>query len=77
MAAKSGEDVITLGCGNNSTDTRVNGGMDEPVDKLSKDLLDKCEHEDESSSVLFKMHEEKSSSRMNYSSMLEGEKVSS
>lgn len=69
--------MITLGNRNNSTYARVNGGMDEAVDKLSKDLLDKPEHEDESTTMLFKMHEEKSSSQMNYSSMLEGEKVSS
>lgn len=77
VAAKLEENVITLDDRNSSTDTRANGGMGEAADKFSKHLLDKPEHEDESTTVLSKMCEEKSSSQMNYSSMLEGEKVSS
>jgi hypothetical protein len=75
MAAKSeeGENIITVSDRNNSTDTRASDGMDEAAEKLSKDSLDKPECEDESPTMLFKMHEEKLSSRMNYTSMLEGE----
>ncbi|KDR23218.1 serine/threonine-protein kinase 11-interacting protein [Zootermopsis nevadensis] len=72
VAAKLEENVITLDDRNSSTDTRANGGMGEAADKFSKHLLDKPEHEDESTTVLSKMCEEKSSSQMNYSSMLEG-----
>jgi hypothetical protein len=77
-ATKSRDNVITFGDRNN-LDTRVNGGMDEAVDKLSKNSPGEPEDEDESTTVLFKIHEENSSPspRMNYSSMLEGEKVGS
>jgi hypothetical protein len=49
--------------------------MDEKAEKLSDSSVEESIHEDESPAMLFKMHEDKSSLRMNYASMLEGEQV--
>jgi hypothetical protein len=76
MTAKLGErQSITVSDRNNSAKTKVNEGVDETAEKLSDSSVEKSIHEDESPEMLFKMHEEKSSSRMNYASMLEGEQV--
>jgi hypothetical protein len=69
------QSVITVSDRNNSINTKVNEGIDETSEKLSDGSVEKSIHEDESPTMLFKMHEEKLSSRMNYASMLEGEQV--
>lgn len=69
------ENVIIFDDGSNHTDTSVSQGIDEGAEKLSRGLLDECDHEDGSPSLLFRMHEEKLSPQMNYASMLKGEKA--
>jgi hypothetical protein len=78
MTAKLEErqSLITVSDRNNSTNTKVNEEIDETAEKLSDSSVEESIHEDESSAMLFKMHEEKLCSRMNYASMLEGEQVS-
>jgi hypothetical protein len=76
MTAKLEEtENVTFGDGSNHTDARMSRGIDEGAEKLSRGSLDECDHEDESPSVLFRMHEEKLSPQMNYASMLKGEKA--
>jgi hypothetical protein len=73
MAAKLEErqNMITVSNRSNSN-TRVNEGVGETAVTSSHSSADNCVHEDESPAMLFKMHEEKLSSRMTYASMLEG-----
>ncbi|PNF20932.1 hypothetical protein B7P43_G10561 [Cryptotermes secundus] len=66
------QSIITVSDRNTSTNTKVNEGMHETAEKLSDGSVKKSVHEDENPEMLFKMHEEKLSSRMNYASMLEG-----
>lgn len=74
MTAKLEErqSIITVSDRNNSTNTGVNEGKDEIAETLSDSPVERHIHEDESPAMLFKMHEEKFSSRVNYASMLEG-----
>jgi hypothetical protein len=66
---------IITGSDRNNSNTTVNKGVDETAVKLSHDSVEKCVHEDESPAILFKMQEDKLSSRMTYASMLEGEHI--
>lgn len=69
------QSIITVSDRNTSTNTKVNEGIHETAEKLSDGSVKKSVPEDENPEMLFKIHEEKLSSRMNYASMLEGEQV--
>jgi hypothetical protein len=76
MTAKLEErqSIITVSNRNNCN-MRVNEVVAEAAVKLPHESAEKCLREDESPAMLFKMHEEKLSSRIMYASMLEGEQV--
>jgi hypothetical protein len=76
VTAKLEERQISVTGGDrNNSNTTVNKGVVETAVKLSHDPVEKCAHEDEGPAVLFRMQEDKLSSRMTYASMLEGEHV--